>query len=148
MNKVILIGRLVRDPDIRYTQGQNSMEVARYTLAVDRRTKEKEADFISCIAFGKAAEFADKWVHKGTKLAVTGRIQTGSYTDRDGRKVYTTDVVVEEQEFAESKNTATNAQKGTVNSDDGAGHTNTPSSVGDGFMDIPDSVDGEGLPFN
>lgn len=148
MNKVVLMGRLTRDPDIRYTQGENSVAVARYTLAVDRRTKEKDADFISCVVFGRGAEFADKYLQQGTKVVICGRLQTGSYTNRDGQKVYTTDVVVEEQEFAESKNTATNAQKGTVNRDDGAGHTNTPSSVGDGFMDIPDSVDGEGLPFN
>lgn len=148
MNKVILIGRLVRDPDIRYTQGQNSMAVARYTLAVDRRTKEKEADFISCIAFGKAAEFADKWVHKGTKLAVTGRIQTGSYTDKDGRKVYTTDVVVEEQEFAESKNAASNAPEATRTDDNAAVKGNPRPDVGEGFMDIPDGVDDDALPFN
>lgn len=144
MNKVILIGRLVRDPDIRYTQGQNSMAVARYTLAVDRMTKEKEADFISCIAFGKAAEFADKWVHKGTKLAVTGRIQTGSYTDRDGRKVYTTDVVIEEQEFAESKSAASNASESTRTDDNAAVNGNPRPDAGEGFM----GVDDDALPFN
>lgn len=148
MNKVILIGRLVRDPDIRYTQGQNSMAVARYTLAVDRRTKEKEADFISCIAFGKAAEFADKYLHKGTKLAVTGRIQTGSYTDKDGRKVYTTDVVIEEQEFAESKNAASDASEATRTDETGRGQANTHANVSEGFMGLPDGVDDEALPFN
>ena len=107
MNKVILVGRLTRDPDIRYTQGQNSMAVARYTLAVDRRRTsqdgQREADFISCVAFGRQAEFAERYLHQGTKLVVTGRIQTGSYTRQDGQKVYTTDVVIEDQEFAESK---------------------------------------------
>ena len=108
MNKVILIGRLTRDPEVRYTQGDNAMAIARYSLAVDRRFKkdgdEQTADFINCIAFGKAGEFAEKYFRKGTKIAVVGRIQTGSYTNKDGQKVYTTDVVVEEQEFAESKN--------------------------------------------
>ncbi len=107
MNKVILLGRLARDPDIRYSQGENPMAIARYSLAVDRRFKrddEQTADFISCVAFGKSAEFAEKYLKKGTKICVTGRIQTGSYTNKEGNKVYTTDVVVEEQEFAESKN--------------------------------------------
>lgn len=107
MNKVILMGRLTRDPDVRYTQGENPMAIARYTLAVDRRFKregEATADFISCVAFGKQAEFAEKYFRQGIRIVITGRIQTGSYTNRDGNKVYTTDVVVEEQEFAESKN--------------------------------------------
>lgn len=106
MNKVILLGRLTRDPDIRYTQGAEPMEIARYTLAVDRRMKregEAAADFISCVTFGKTAEVAEKYLHKGTKIIIAGRLQTGSYTDRDGRKVYTTEVIVEDQEFAESK---------------------------------------------
>lgn len=106
MNKVILLGRLTRDPDIRYTQGAEPMAVARYTLAADRRIKregEAAADFISCVAFGKIAEVAEKYLHKGTKIIIAGRLQTGSYTDRDGRKVYTTEVIVEDQEFAESK---------------------------------------------
>lgn len=112
MNKVILMGRLTRDPDIRYTQGDNSMCIARYTLAVDRRFSRNgnndgnNADFIPCVAFGKSAEFAEKYLKKGTKMAVTGRIQTGSYTNKDGQKVYTTEVVIEDQEFAESKNAA------------------------------------------
>ena len=139
MNKVILIGRLVRDLDVRYTQ--DGMAIARYTLAVDRRFKknnengnEQTADFISCVAFGKSAEFAEKYLHKGIKIAVTGRIQTGNYTNRDGQKVYTTDVVVEEQEFVESKKTAGQEEAGNVDQD--------------GFMNIPDGVDDEDLPFN
>lgn len=106
MNKAILMGRLTRNPDIRYTQGEKPVCIARYTLAVDRRFKrdgEQEADFISCVAFGRQAEFAEKYLQKGTKVVISGRIQTGSYTNRDGVKVYTTDVVVEEQDFAESK---------------------------------------------
>lgn len=106
MNKVILMGRLTRDPDIRYTQGAEPMAIARYTLAVDRRIRregEAAADFISCVTFGKTAEVAEKYLHKGTKIIIAGRLQTGSYTDRDGRKVYTTEVIVEDQEFAESK---------------------------------------------
>ena len=106
MNKVILMGRLTRDPEVRYSAGDNSMAIARYTLAVDRRFKrdgEATADFIGCVAFGRSAEFAEKYFRQGLKVVVSGRIQTGSYTNRDGQKVYTTDVVVEDQEFAESK---------------------------------------------
>lgn len=120
MNKVILMGRLTRDPDVKYTAGDNPMAIARYTLAVDRRFKrenEATADFISCVAFGKAAEFSEKYFRQGIRIVVSGRIQTGSYTNRDGNKVYTTDVVVEEQEFAESKNNAAgnnNAQDSTA----------------------------------
>lgn len=131
MNHVTLIGRLTKDPDVRYTQGENNTCMARYTLAVDRRTKEKQTDFISCIAFGKTGEFAEKYLHKGTKIAIEGRIQTGSYTNKDGQKVYTTDVVVTSHEFCESKNNAEGAQ----NSD----------HVG-AFMDIPEGIDEE-LPF-
>lgn len=140
VNKVILMGRLTRDPDIRYTQtngSQESMCVARYTLAVDRRGAKdghQSADFIGCVAFGKNGEFAERYLKQGTKIAITGRIQTGSYTNRDGQKVYTTDVVIEEQEFAESKRAAGQEQ---------AGYTDT----GDGFMSIPDGVDEE-LPFS
>jgi len=107
MNKVILMGRLTRDPEVRYTQGEQAMAVARYTLAVDRRGKNQEnsADLIQCVAFGKAGEFAERYLHKGTKIVMTGRIQTGSYTNKEGQRVYTTDVVAEDQEFAESKNT-------------------------------------------
>ena len=144
MNKAILMGRLTRDPEVRYTQGENQMAIARYTLAVDRRFNrngdDNTADFISCVAFGKAGEFAERYFRKGTKIAVTGRIQTGSYTNKDGVKVYTTDVVVEEQEFAESKN----AGDGGFSQAPGRPQ---PSAAGDGFMNIPDSVDDDGLPF-
>ncbi len=142
MNKVILIGRLTRDPEVRYTQGENSLAVARYSLAVDRRFKrpgEPDADFINCVTFGKAAEFAEKYLKQGIKIAITGRIQTGSYTNKDGQKVYTTDVVVEEQEFAESKNSVENRESNN--------HASPSSAVGDGFMNIPDGLD-EKLPFN
>ena len=141
MNKWIGMGRLVADPEIRYSQGENATCIARYRLAIDRRygrTEEQTADFISCVAFGKNAEFADKYLHKGIKIAVTGRIQTGSYTNKDGQKVYTTDVVIEEQEFAESKSAGENS---------GYERNMTPSAVGDGFMNIPDGIDEE-LPFN
>ena len=145
MNKVILMGRLTRDPEVRYTQGDNAMAIARYSLAVDRRFKkdgdEQTADFINCIAFGKAGEFAEKYFRKGTKIAVVGRIQTGSYTNKDGQKVYTTDVVVEEQEFAESKN----ASAANANAQPAAAPS--PRDLGDGFMNIPDGIDEE-LPFN
>lgn len=145
MNKVILMGRLTRDPEVRYSQGENATAVARYTLAVERRFKrdgEQTADFIGCVAFGRAAEFAEKYLRKGVKVCVTGRIQTGSYTNKDGQKVYTTDVVIEEQEFAESK--SANAEAA------GSASTGAPApsaAVGDGFMNIPDGIDEE-LPFN
>ena len=146
MNKVILIGRLTRDPEVRYSQGENSLAIARYSLAVDRRFKrpgEPDADFINCVTFGKAAEFAEKYLKQGTKIAVTGRIKTGSYTNKDGQKVYTTDVVVEEQEFAESK-----AAGGDSGSNYQQSQRPAPSqAVGDGFMNIPDGLDEE-LPFN
>ena len=137
MNKWVGIGRLTRDPEVRYTQGDKPMAIARYTLAVDRRYKkenEQSADFIPCVAFGKSAEFVEKYCKKGTKLAVSGRIQTGSYTNRDGQKVYTTDVMIEEQEFAESKSQSTPPAK---KEEEGL----------DGFMNIPDGLD-ESLPFN
>ncbi|MCI9068171.1 MAG: single-stranded DNA-binding protein [Lachnospiraceae bacterium] len=151
MNKVILMGRLTRDPDIRYSQ--SGMAVARYTLAVDRRFSrnndnggdQQTADFIGCVAFGKSAEFAEKYLHQGTKIAVSGRIQTGSYTNRDGQKVYTTDVVVDDQEFAESKNAAAQYSGG------GSRQEARPApgaALDDGFMNIPDGVEDEGLPFN
>lgn len=140
MNKVILMGRLTRNPEIRYSTGENHMAVARYTLAVDRRIRksdgEQTADFISCVAFNKTAEFAEKYLKQGTKIAITGRIQTGSYTNKDGVKVYTTDVVVEECEFAESKNAASSNAR-----------TEPMADAGDGFMNIPDPVDDSGLPF-
>lgn len=150
MNKVILMGRLTRDPEVRYSQGDNSIAIARYTLAVDRRYKrdgEQTADFISCVAFGKAGEFAEKYLHKGTKMTIAGRIQTGSYTNQDGIKVYTTDVVVEEQEFAESKGNSTNNNPvGAAPDPASAAAPSQPSAV-DGFMHIPDGIDEE-LPFN
>lgn len=142
MNKVILIGRATRDTEARYTSGENSMCIARYTLAVDRRFKrdgDQSADFIPCVAFGKAGEFAEKYIKKGTKIAVSGRIQTGSYTNKDGVKVYTTEVVIEEQEFAESKNS------GSSGSD--RKQTEAKQDNMDGFMNIPDGIDDE-LPFN
>lgn len=139
MNKVILMGRLCADPEVRYSQNQNQTAVARYRLAVDRRFKregEQTADFISCVAFGKAAEFAEKYLRQGTKIAITGRIQTGSYTNREGQKVYTTDVVVEEQEFAESKGASGNIEGSAPQATDPHG-----------FMSLPDGIDEE-LPFN
>ncbi len=142
MNKVILMGRLTRDPEVKYTQGENAMAIARYTLAVDRRFKrdgEAAADFISCVAFGRQAEFAEKYLRQGIRIVVTGRIQTGSYTNRDGNKVYTTDVVVEEQEFAESKNAQNHAA--------GQAAAGNPQVDPDGFMNIPDGIDEE-LPFS
>ena len=179
MNKAILMGRLTRDPEIRYTQGDNPMCIARYTLAVDRRFSRNanndgnNADFIPCVCFGKTAEFVEKYLKKGTKMAVTGRIQTGSYTNRDGVKVYTTEVVVEDQEFAESRNASGNGNFGGNgnynggNSGYNSGSNNGGSSRGgnyggkaeqapaqdagssdslDGFMNIPDGIDEE-LPF-
>ena len=145
MNKVILIGRLTRDPEVRYSQGDSASAVARYTLAVDRRFKrdgEQSADFINCVAFGKSAEFAERYLRQGVKIAVTGRIQTGSYTNRDGVKVYTTDVVIEEQEFAESK-----AASASNNSYQPAPAPSPRVDIGDGFMNIPDGIDEE-LPFS
>lgn len=143
MNKVILMGRLTRDPEVRYSTGENATAIARYSLAVDRRFKrdgEPTADFINCVVFGKGAEFAEKYLQKGTKIAVVGRIQTGSYTNKDGVKVYTTDVIVEEQEFAESKSASEN------NTKEPAPRQNRGSE--DGFMNIPDGIDNEELPFN
>ena len=138
MNKVILMGRLTRDPEVRYSAGENALAIARYTLAVDRRFRrdgEASADFIQCVSFGRTAEFAEKYFRQGLKIAVTGRIQTGSYTNRDGQKVYTTDVVVEEQEFAESKAAGQTTQQ-------------NPASVSeDGFMEISDGLEEE-LPFS
>lgn len=158
MNKVILMGRLTRDPDVRWTQGQDQQCVARFTLAVDRRGKREEgrtnADFISCVAFRGTAEWMEKWTHQGTKLTLSGRIQTGSYTNRDGNKAYTTDVVVEEAEFAESKNAQNgsgsngNGQQGGQDHQSGQQDSYTASDVGEGFMNIPDGAEDEGLPFN
>ena len=154
MNKVILMGRLTRDPEVRYSQGERSTAVARYTLAVDRTYKrdgEQNADFIGCVAFGRTAEFAEKYFRQGTKIAITGRIQTGSYVNKDGVKVYTTDVVVDEQEFAESK--AASQNSGYQNNSYGGGYQAAPSrpepsaAIGDGFMNIPEGIDEE-LPFS
>ncbi|MCI5741889.1 MAG: single-stranded DNA-binding protein [Lachnospiraceae bacterium] len=146
MNKVILMGRLTRDPEVRYSQGEQSTAIARYTLAVDRRFRRdgdtQTADFINCVAFGRQGEFAEKYLRKGIKIAITGRIQTGSYTNKDGQKVYTTDVVVEEQEFAESKAASEN-NGGFAPAD----RPSPSSAAGDGFMNIPDGIDEE-LPFN
>ena len=147
MNKVILMGRLTRDPEVRYSQGETPLAIARYSLAVDRRQNRNNpdgqtADFINCVAFGRQGEFAEKYFHKGIKIAVTGRIQTGSYTNKDGVKVYTTEVVVEEQEFAESK--AASEQSGGFQP---MGRPEPSAAAGDGFMNIPDGIDEE-LPFN
>lgn len=148
MNKVILMGRLTRDPEVRYSQGERQMAIARYTLAVDRRGRantsngEQTADFIQCVAFDRSAEFAEKYFHQGTKLVVTGRIQTGSYTNKDGQKVYTTDVIIEDQEFAESK--ASSENSGNSNSSRPA----AASSHQNGWVNVPDGVEDEGLPFN
>ena len=143
MNKVILIGRLTRDPDVRYSQAEESVAVARYTLAVNRRFHrdgEQAADFVSCVAFGKQGEFAEKYLRQGIKIAITGRIQTGSYTNRDGQKVYTTDVIIESQEFVESKKAVEEREAAEY-----GGRQEVPE--GDGFMNIPDGIDEE-LPFN
>lgn len=153
MNKVILMGRLTRDPEVRYSQGDNAMAIARYTLAVDRRfnrnnNDENSADFIGCVAFGKSAEFAERYLHKGTKIVATGRIQTGSYVNKDGVKVYTTDVVVEDQEFAESKASDTGATHANSSTRPTTSSRPTPASAAAGFMNIPDGVEDEGLPFN
>lgn len=140
MNKVILVGRLTRDPEVRYSQGENTMAIARYTIAVNRRFKREgdpEADFIRCVVFGRAAEFAEKYFRQGLRIAISGRIQTGSYTNKEGGKVYTTEVVVEEQEFAESMAEREHTQT----------PTSAPESSGDGFMNIPEGIDEE-LPFH
>ena len=146
MNKVILMGRLTRDPDVRYSSGERSMAIARYTLAVDRRGRrtqggegqEQTADFIQCVAFDRAGEFAEKYFRQGMRVLVTGRIQTGSYTNKDGQRVYTTDVIVEEQEFADSKQ----GDAAPVS------RPQPQNAINDGFMNIPDGVEDEGLPFN
>ena len=166
MNKVILLGRLTKDPDVRQSQGAEPVTIARYTLAVNRRGKKEEgqqADFISCVAFGKAGEFAEKYLHKGTKICVSGRIQTGSYIRQDGTKAYTTDVVIEEQEFAESKADSgrsamddqmaamyagADSRQNQRGQQDGDGQQGSwEQSAMDGFLNIPDGIDEE-LPFN
>ena len=141
MNKVILVGRLTKDPEVRYSGGENTLAVARYTIAVERRFKrdgEPTADFIPCVVFGRSAEFAEKYFRQGMRVSVSGRIQTGSYTNKDGMKVYTTDVIVEEQEFAESR-TEREANRGV--------HQQVATKeAGNGFMNIPEGIDEE-LPF-
>lgn len=147
MNKVILCGRLTKDPEVRYSSGDKQTAIARYNLAVDRRFKsqgeEQTADFINCVVFGRGAEFAEKYLHQGTKIIAEGRIQTGSYINKDGKRVYTTDVVVENQEFAESKATSNNSYK----KENGyAPYKPEPAQAADGFMNIPDAIEDE-LPF-
>ena len=138
MNKVILMGRLTRDPEVRYSQGERSMAIAKYTLAIDRRKTQQNsdpgADFINCVAFDRAGEFAEKYFRQGLRVLISGHLQTGSYTNKDGQKVYTTDVIVESQEFADSRR-------------DGSG-AGSRGSKEDDFMNIPDNVEDEGLPFN
>lgn len=153
MNKVILMGRLTRDPEVRYSQGERSMAIARYTLAVDRRGRrdatgdnsQQTADFISCVAFDRAGEFAEKYFRQGMRVLISGRIQTGSYINRDGVKVYTTDIVVEDQEFADSKNSSGDSMGGGFQP---ASRPAPSMAASDGFMNIPDGVEDEGLPFN
>lgn len=138
MNRVDLVGRLTRDPEVRYTTGEKATAICNFSIAVDRKFKNAEgkyeADFISCRAFGKTAEFVEKYFHKGMRIGVCGRIQTGNYTNKDGQKVYTTDVIAEDIEFVESKNSST-------------GNSATPTSVDSGFVNIPDDA-GDELPFN
>lgn len=151
MNRAILMGRLTRDPELKYSTGERQMAIARYTLAVDRRTRktgmegEQTADFISCVAFDKAAEFADKYFRQGQRVLVSGRIQTGSYINKEGQKVYTTDIIVDDQEFADSKGASDSMSTSSYTQS----QRPTPSSASsDGFMNIPDGVEDEGLPFN
>ncbi|RHO03301.1 single-stranded DNA-binding protein [Clostridium sp. AM22-16AC] len=138
MNKVILMGRLTRDPEVRYSLGERSMAIAKYTLAIDRRKTQQNsdpgADFINCVAFDRAGEFAEKYFRQGLRVLISGHLQTGSYTNKDGQKVYTTDVIVESQEFADNRR-------------DGGG-AGSRGSKDDDFMNIPDNVEDEGLPFN
>ena len=177
MNRVILMGRLTRDPEVRYSSGERSMAITRYTLAVDRRGRRSQngdqqqtADFIPCVAFDRAGEFAEKYFRQGMRVLVSGRIQTGSYTNRDGQKVYTTEVIVDDQEFADSKGAAAPAggqnyggsQNYGGNQNYGGRNQSQNSSAGyqgsekpapqsastEGFMNIPDGVEDEGLPFN
>ncbi len=152
------MGRLVRDPEIRYSQGENSLAIARYTLAVDRRGRRNQgdsnqptADFIRCVAFGQRAEFAEKYMHQGMRMLVSGSIQTGSYQNKDGQTVYTTDIIVDDQEFADSKGQGSGnsgSSFGGSSFGNNSGYSAGGSSIGDGFMNIPDGVEDEGLPFN
>lgn len=147
MNRVILMGRLTRDPEVRYSQGERTMAIARYTLAVDRRVRKNQdsneptADFINCVSFDKTGEFAEKYFHQGMRVLVTGRVQTGSYINKDGVKVYTFDVIVDDQEFADSKNMSMGGSQTTP-------IPGPSSAIGDGFMNIPDGIDDPDLPFN
>ncbi len=151
MNKVILMGRLTRDPEIRYSQGNEQLAIARYTLAVDRRFNrngDQTADFISCVAFGRSAEFAEKYLKQGTKIVATGRIQTGSYTNKEGNKVYTTDVVIEDQEFAESKSSSSSSNGGSYQPAGMPDKAASPANASaEGFMSIPEGIEND-LPFN
>jgi single-strand DNA-binding protein len=158
MNKVILMGRLTRDPEVRYSQGAAPTAVARFSVAVDRRFKrdgEPDADFFNCTCFGKQGEFVEKYLHKGTKVVLSGRIQNDNYTNKDGQQVYSVRIMVDEIEFAESKNAAGNGDGGYANNGGNYGNNNyggnrsqaAPSGAGDGFMNIPDGIDEE-LPFN
>ena len=158
MNKVILMGRLTRDPEVRYGQGGNQTAVARFSLAVDRRFKrdgQPDADFFNCTAFGKQAEFVERYLHKGVKMVVVGRIQNDNYTNRDGQMVYSVQVIAEDLEFAESKNASAGGTHDGCGGGFGGGSTfgapasrPAPGPVGDGFMNIPDGVEDEDLPFN
>ena len=151
MNRVILMGRLTRDPEIRYSQGERSMTIAKYTLAVDRRGRRNQdndqaADFINCVAFDRAGEFAEKYFRQGMRVLVSGRIQTGSYVNKEGQKVYTTEVILDDQEFADSKGAA--SEMGGYAQAAPSQRPAPTSAIGDGFMNIPDGVEDEGLPFN
>ena len=152
MNRVILMGRLTRDPEVRYSQGERSMAIARYTLAVDRRGRrgqdgnDQTADFINCVAFDRAGEFAEKYFRQGMRVLVSGRLQTGSYVNKDGQRVYTTEVILDDQEFADSKGAA--SDMGGYGQSAPAQRPAPASAIGDGFMNIPDGVEDEGLPFN
>lgn len=153
MNRVILMGRLTRDPEVRYSQGERAMAIARYTLAVDRRGRrnqnqdgsEQTADFITCVAFDRAGEFAEKYFRQGMRVLISGRIQTGSYVNREGQKVYTTEVIIDDQEFADSKGGSGGGMDGGYQP---VSRPAPSSAIGDGFMNIPDGVEDEGLPFN
>ena len=153
MNKVILMGRLTRDPEVRYSQGANQTAIARFSVAVDRRFKrdgEPTADFFNCTSFGRQAEFVERYLHKGTKVVLSGRIQNDNYTNKEGQMVYSVQIMVEDIEFAESKNAAGGGNEGGYNNGGGFGggsSTPAPSGAGDGFMNIPDGIDEE-LPFN
>ncbi len=135
MNRWVGVGRLTKDPETRYSTGENQTAITRYTVAIDRRSREEPADFISCVSFGRTAEFAEKWFRKGMRIAVEGRIQTGSYKNREGRTVYTTEVVVDNHEFAQSKS-------------EGGMEVDKSTSAGEDFMAVPDGADDAGLPWS